>query len=71
MKRIRQMCIATFFASLLAISVQAGEISCGVTDSPLPTTEGQVDVPPSTEGDMSAGIAEAVVTALQTVLSVF
>lgn len=57
----------------LSTSAFAGHMPCGgFTEDPLPpTAEEQVDVAPSDEGEMSAGIAEVIATAMQGVLSVF
>ncbi len=66
MKSFRQLCAALMLACVFTASAYAGEMSAGITGEPPEESE-------TTEanGEMSAGLTEAIVTALQTALAVF
>jgi hypothetical protein len=66
MRHLHRECAGIVLMLALAVPVFAGQIPCGVTDpqpEPEPTAEAS--------GDIHCGLTEAIVTALQTALSVF
>jgi hypothetical protein len=71
MKKMRSLCLTALLTLTFALSVSAGEIECGVDDPPppaQPTAQGQ---PTAANGDISCGLTEAVLSALEGVLTVF
>lgn len=64
MRSFRQQCAALVLACVFAVSTFAGEMSAGVTSEPPPSV-------PQTNGEMSAGFTDTVLTLLEGVLSAF
>jgi hypothetical protein len=75
MKDFRQLCAAIALVCILAVSALAGDISCGVTDTPpLPATSMVTEQVVTTDGmsyEVDNGIAEEALALLPTILSLF
>jgi hypothetical protein len=81
MTNFRRFCAAVLLAFAVAFSTYAGEIPCGVTETPPPSSTSQAtttgDMSTMVTGEMSTGVAatdpvtEIAVSLLQSVLSLF
>ncbi|HEV7377624.1 MAG TPA: hypothetical protein VGN95_23110 [Pyrinomonadaceae bacterium] len=74
MKYFRQLCAAIALVCILAVPGLAGDISCGMTDTPPPATSLVTEQVETTDGinyEVNDGIAETFLTLLQDMLSSF